>query len=177
MKTMLERVVFALCVVGAVAIAAERAAASPRVGEYQAHHTVSGRIRGVELVDGVVAAQLEFDVEVRNDAGAGFLHGATGHCVGVALFHPESPAGSGVCTFEDADGDVLFMRFAEDPFLSAGTAESIGGTGKYARLVVEQTHRTLVSEQIDGARFEAQGVRTGTWRVRDRSPGSGRPER
>lgn len=148
-------------------------------GEYRARHTATGHIEGLELAGGVVGARLEFDVHVQNERGGGFLHGATGHCIGVALFETESPTSSGVCSFEDADGDVLFMQFSEDSFTSSGTAESIGGTGKYAHLEVKQTHRTNDWEQIAGSRFEANGIRTGTWRVREaataRRPGGARP--
>lgn len=135
-------------------------------GRYAAQHTVSGRIQGLELSGGVVGAQLEFDVHIQNDDGPGFLHGATGHCIGIALFEADNPLSSGVCSFEDADGDVLVMRFTEDSYTSAGSSESIGGTGKYADVEVKQTHRTMDWEQLAGARFEASGVRHGRWRVR-----------
>lgn len=141
--------------------------ALPESGRYVAQHSVSGHIEGVELADGVAAAKLEFEVRVKNEEGAGFLHDAVGSCIGVALYERESPSGSGLCTFEDEDGDVLFMRFAEDPYTSTGTAESIGGTGKYADIEVTQTHRTLAFEQAGGAGFEATGVRRGSWRPRE----------
>lgn len=136
----------------------------PESGRYDARHTVSGSFEGVDLVDGVAAAKLEFVVEVTNDEGAGFLHGAKGHCIGIALYRQDSPAGSGVCSFKDEDGDVLFMRFVEDPYTSTGTAESTGGSGKYANIEVKQIHRTLESHELAGSRFEATGVRSGVWR-------------
>lgn len=144
-----------------------RAAPPPfeKSGSYSAHHTVRGRFEGVELVDGVAAARLEFRVRVTNDEGRGFLHGADGHCIGIALYQGTKPVGSGVCSFQDGDGDVLFMRFSEDPYTATGTAESTGGTGKYASIAVEQTHRTLDSDEIENGHFEATGVRTGTWRT------------
>lgn len=134
-------------------------------GQYAARHTISGSFEGVELDEGVAAAKLDFHVEITNEAGAGFLHGAKGHCIGIALYQPEGPAGSGVCSFKDPDGDVLLMRFVEDPFTSTGTAESTGGTGKYANIEVKQSHRTLDSDQLVGARFEARGVRNGVWQT------------
>lgn len=137
----------------------------PESGQYTAQHTVSGSFEGIDLVDGVAAAKLEFDVEVTNEDGVGFLHGAKGHCIGTALYQTDGPTGSGVCSFKDPDGDVLFMRFSEDPYTSTGTAESTGGTGKYANLEVKQTHRTLESDQLEGTRFEATGVRSGFWRT------------
>ncbi len=148
-----------------VLVSAKNAAVLPESGQYAARHTISGSFEGVDLVDGVAAAKLEFVVEVLNDAGPGFLHGAKGHCIGIALYQHDGPTGSGVCSFKDPDGDVLFMRFVEDPFTSMGTAESTGGTGKYANLEVKQTHRTLDSDQLEGGRFEASGVRSGIWRT------------
>ena len=138
----------------------------PASGEYTARHTVSGRFEGVELVDGVAAAKLHFTVHVSNDEEAGFLDEAHGHCIGIALYRNEAPVGSGVCSFKDPDGDVLFMRFVEDPYTSSGTAESMGGTGKYANIEVKQSHRTLESDELAGGRFEATGVRTGRWMER-----------
>ncbi len=146
-----------------VVVRAETSSALAASGRYTARHTVSGSFEGVDLVDGVAAAKLDFVVEVTNDEGPGFLHGAKGHCIGIALYQHDSPIGSGVCSFKDSDGDVLFMRFVEDPYTSAGTAESMGGTGKYEHIQVNQTHRTLDSDEIDGSRFEATGVRSGVW--------------
>lgn len=133
-------------------------------GQYNAKHTISGRFEGVDLGDGVAAAKLEFTVEVANDEGSGFLHDAKGHCIGVALYESDNATSSGICSFKDPDGDVLFMRFAEDPITSSGSAESTGGTGKYEHIRVRQTHRTLDSDQ-DGERFEATGHRSGVWQT------------
>lgn len=138
----------------------------PASGTYSARHTLTGEVEGVELVAGVAAAKVEFRVDITNDAGSGFLHQARGHCVGVSLYQTKSATGSGICAFEDADGDVLYMQFAENPYDEQGTANSIGGTGKYEKLIVEQTHRTLESDQLDGSRFEATGTRQGTWKTR-----------
>lgn len=176
---MFERVGIWLIVVGVLANSAAVAGAQPieelvvtasapvlpaESGQYTAKHTISGRFEGVDLVDGVAAAKLEFTVEIANDDGSGFLHGAKGHCIGVALYQTDNPTSSGICSFKDPDGDVLFMRFAEDPITSSGSAESTGGTGKYEHIRVKQTHRTLDSDQ-DGEHFEATGRRSGVWQT------------
>lgn len=148
-----------------VVVRAERVSRLAVSGQYAARHEISGSIEGIELDDGVAAAKLEFEVVITNEEGSGFLHGAKGSCIGIALYQPDGPAGSGVCSFKDPDGDVLLMRFVEDPYTSTGTAESTGGTGKYANIEVKQTHRTLDSDQLSGARFEATGVRNGVWQT------------
>ena len=139
------------------------AAELPRSGEYSARHRISGRFQGVNLVDGVAAATLEFVVDVISDEALGFLHGAKGHRIGIALDQIDGPTGSGACSFKDPEGDGLFLRFVEGPYTSSATVESTGGTGKYAEIEVRQTHRTLYCGEFQGGRFEARGVRAGVW--------------
>jgi hypothetical protein len=73
-----------------------------------------------------------------NDAGHGFLHEATGRCVGMGSGNKAGTHNSGYCVYVDPDGDQIFSTFdvghsGEDQPLR-GTKEYTGGTGKYVGL-------------------------------------------
>ena len=134
------------------------------VGSFTARHRLNGRYEGVELAGGVAGATIQFDIELEVDGPGSFLHAATGKCLAVSLFEEQSPAGAGICVYQDADGDLLYMQFAQDAFTESGNGRSVGGTGKYVGLDVTTEHSTLSSDQEGGGRFWATGVRSGSWK-------------
>ena len=134
------------------------------VGAFTARHRLNGRYEGVELAGGVAGATIRFDIELDVEGQGSFLRAATGKCLAVSLFEEQSPAGSGICVYEDADGDLLYMQFAQDAFTESGNGRSVGGTGKYVGLDVTTEHSTLSSDQEGGGRFWATGVRSGSWK-------------
>src|SRR4051794_2724580 len=46
-----------------------------------------------------------------NDAGRGFLHEATGRCVGMGSGNKAGAHNSGYCVYVDPDGDQIFSTF------------------------------------------------------------------
>lgn len=69
-----------------------------------------------------------------NDAGSGFLHHAIVVCPGRGYIDKGMLSFSGYCTATDKDGDkaVMEWRCERTSPRCVGTAEWIGGTGKYA---------------------------------------------
>lgn len=73
-----------------------------------------------------------------NDAGRGFLHAATGRCIGMGTGNKAAAHNTGYCVYVDADGDQIFSTFeirrSGEGQPGRGTKEYTGGTGKYVSL-------------------------------------------
>ena len=102
----------------------------PDHGEYEFRHSLEGKYEGVELAKGVAAAKLQFTVRIEDASESAFLRDATGSCLGVSLYDEQSPTSAGICVFSDADGDMLYMQFTEDPFTEHGRARAVHIEGK-----------------------------------------------
>lgn len=79
----------------------------------------------------------EFNGTFFNDSGAGFLHGTSWICPGFnELRSGVSVASGGRCVATDMDGDKAFATWEGGqgtvPMKFNGTAQFVGGTGKYA---------------------------------------------
>ena len=73
-----------------------------------------------------------------NDAGRGFLHVATGRCIGMGSGNKAAAHNAGYCVYVDPDGDQIFSTFEigrnGEGQPGRGTKEYTGGTGKYVGL-------------------------------------------
>jgi hypothetical protein len=73
-----------------------------------------------------------------SDTGEGLFHNATMRCILARFVEKGSWQGEGYCTYTLKDGEKVFIRATLDgkigtpPPPSKGTAEMIGGTGKYS---------------------------------------------
>jgi hypothetical protein len=79
----------------------------------------------------------EFNGTFFNDSGGGFLHGSSLVCPGYnELRAGVSLASGGRCVVTDMDGDKAFATWdggqGNVPMKFSGTAQFVGGTGKYA---------------------------------------------
>lgn len=86
----------------------------------------------------------EFNGTFFNDAGAGFLHGSSWVCPGHNELRSGIPQGSGGrCVVTDMDGDRMFVTWeggqGSVPMKFNGTAQFVGGTGKYTGIQGRQT--------------------------------------
>jgi hypothetical protein len=101
-----------------------------------------------------------------NDAGRGFLHAATGRCIGMGTGNKAAAHNAGNCVYVDADGDQIFSTFeirrSGEGQPGRGTKEYTGGTGKYVGLTgraefTASSLKTLDKNAPDTFEGHAQG--------------------
>ena len=108
----------------------------------------------------------EFNGTFFNDAGAGFLHGSSWVCPGYNELRGGVSLGSGGrCVVTDMDGDRMFVTWegarGSVPMKFNGTAQFVGGTGKYAGIQGRQTfHASPVPTTEQGF-----GLFKGEWKL------------
>jgi hypothetical protein len=112
-----------------------------------------------------------------NDAGHGFLHEATGRCVGMGSGNRAGTRNSGYCVYVDPDGDQIFSTFdvghnGEGQPLR-GTKEYTGGTGKYVGLTGHAEYSGSDLETLDKDAPEVfEGHARGSYKLRPAVAGS-----
>jgi hypothetical protein len=88
-----------------------------------------------------------------NDAGRGFLHTATGRCIGMGSGNKAAAHNTGYCVYVDADGDQIFSTFdigrSGEGQPGRGTKEYTGGTGKYVGLNGHAEFTTFSLKTLD----------------------------
>jgi hypothetical protein len=111
-----------------------------------------------------------------NDAGAGFMHEATGRCVGMGSGNKAGAHNSGYCVYVDPDGDQIFSTFdisrgeGQGPH---GTKEYTGGTGKYAGLTGHAEYTLSSLKTLDKDAPEVfEGHAQGSYKLRPVVAGS-----
>jgi hypothetical protein len=116
-----------------------------------------------------------------NDAGHGFLHEATGRCVGMGSGNKAGTHNSGYCVYVDPDGDQIFSTFdvghsGEDQPLR-GTKEYTGGTGKYVGLTGHAEYSGSDLKTLDKDAPEVfEGHAQGSYKLRPVVAGSNTPQ-
>lgn len=70
-----------------------------------------------------------------NDGASGPTHLTIGECNGTFFNYANgSSEGQGYCLRKDKDGDTYWLRWAIEPGAKRGTFQTIGGTGKFAKI-------------------------------------------
>ena len=116
-----------------------------------------------------------------NDAGRGFLHVATGRCIGMGSGNKAAAHNTGYCVYVDPDGDQIFSTFdvgrsGEDQPLR-GTKEYTGGTGKYVGLTGHAEYTGFDLNTLDKDAPEVfEGHAQGSYKLRPVVAGSNTPQ-
>jgi len=108
----------------------------------------------------------EFNGTFFNDAGNGFLHGSSWVCPGYnELRGGISLASGGRCVVTDMDGDKMFVTWEGSkgtiPMKFNGSAQFVGGTGKYSGI---QGHQTFYANPVPTTE-QGFGLFKGEWKL------------
>lgn len=126
-------------------------------------------------VEAVIAAGRDADAFVyqflgvaTNQAGEGFLHDASLHCVGFGRAQGEAERNQGNCVYLDPDGDRLFADWQDEGTAqrAEGSGELLGGTGKYDGITGSYTYVRLAVRPAAEGTFQGYTARTeGSWNL------------
>lgn len=156
-------------VVLAASVAAEELA---KQGTFSATYTVSGTSKTTVIGKDRAAYANEFMMVLSNDAGKGFLHNMTAHCIGFGVNDAGAGTrkGSGYCTFVDADKDQIFEQWEGEATGRGsplkGKAKWLGGTGKYAGLEGIYDFESISLVPAAEGTFQAIGKKKGSYKLR-----------
>lgn len=114
------------------------AADLPKEGTFATTYTIvlpPGSDRDWDTLGKGAAGIFESYLVVLNDAGEGFFHKTTGHCVGFGSDTKGAERNNGECIYMDTDGDKFVTEFVQErpdeKSPRKGKSTIIGGTGKY----------------------------------------------
>lgn len=101
-----------------------------------------------------------------NEAGEGFLHNTSMHCVGLGHARGNAERNRGNCVYVDPDGDRVFAEWQDEGTVqhAEGRGDLIGGTGKYDGITGSYTYvRLAVRPAADGTFQGYTAQAGGSW--------------
>ena len=122
-----------------------------------------GSYEGLDLGDDQAGAIYQYTLEISNENGEGFLHGATAKCFSIGYFTDEPEHQTGFCTIKDVDGDTILQRFHRSSVL--GHVTFVSGNGKYDGLVGEAEYVVNDEDVWEGNQVASSLTMVGSYEI------------